>query len=338
MLIVCNNDPIAHDARDRWVGGPLSGAVAVEYISLPCSLKQLARAIESLLQSHQSFAAASAFPCVDAFDVTSCENGERNILPHSQIDLEPSSVGDGDMTPIAIAPTAVLDVNTEQIPHEDISITHTELTDKSTTHDTTLPVQPNPLPSVQLPLHGTRDSSVAVRPHSIRCDSILQVARVGDNEHSQASVVDTPLPPAVKRTANDPVLLIVDDNAINLQLLTMFAKKHKYSYITADDGDAAVKAFQSAHEASSLSPSPTSDNTVPTVVLMDINMPRMDGYAATQLIRKYEKRHNMAPATIFAVTALQSEAARVEAFGSGFDKFVTKPVKLKQLAKMIQEV
>jgi signal transduction histidine kinase/CheY-like chemotaxis protein len=337
MLIVCNNDPTAHDARDRWIGGPLGGAVAVEYISLPCSLKQLGRAIESLLQSHKSIAAASAFPCVDALDVTSRDNGEQIRLPHSRIDLEPSSGGDGDMTPIAIAPTAVLDVNTEHIPHEDISITHTELADKSAMHDMKLSVQPNPLPSLQLPLRGTRDSTVAGRPQSIRCDSILQGAQ--DNEHSQPSSVDTPLPPAVKRPVNDPVLLIVDDNAINLQLLTMFAKKHKYSHITADDGDAAVKAFQSAHEASSLSPSPSPspDNSVPTVVLMDINMPRMDGYAATQLIRKYEKKHNMAPATIFAVTALQSEAARVEAFGSGFDKFVSKPVKLKQLAKMIQE-
>jgi signal transduction histidine kinase/CheY-like chemotaxis protein len=334
MLIICNNDPIAHDARDRWIGDPLSGAVAVEYISLPCPLKQLARAIESLLQSHKGLAAAPV-PCVDASDATSCENSERIKLPHSQIDLEPSAVGNGDIPPIAMAPAAVLDVNTEQIPHEDITITHKGLTDKSATHDMNLSVQENPLPSVQLPLRETRGSPVAVRPHSTRCDSMLQVARVGDYEHSQASAVDTPLPPAVKRAANNPVLLIVDDNAINLQLLTMFAKKHKYTYITADDGDAAVKAFQSAHEASSLSPS--SENCVPTVVLMDINMPRMDGYESTQLIRKYEKKHNMAPATIFAVTALQSEAARVEAFGSGFDKFVSKPVKLKQLAKMIQE-
>jgi CheY-like chemotaxis protein len=128
-------------------------------------------------------------------------------------------------------------------------------------------------------------------------------------------------------------LLIVDDNAINLQLLTMFATKHKYSHVTACDGDAAFKAFQSAHEASALS----SDDSVPNIVLMDINMPLMDGYESTQLIRKYEKKHHMTPATIFAVTALQSEAARVEAFGSGFDKFLSKPVKLKQLAKLIQE-
>jgi CheY-like chemotaxis protein len=70
---------------------------------------------------------------------------------------------------------------------------------------------------------------------------------------------------------------------------------------------------------------------------MDINMPVMDGYEAAQRIRAYEKKHNMQPAKIFAVTALQSEAAQTEAFGSGFDMFLSKPIKLKSLAKLIQD-
>jgi CheY-like chemotaxis protein len=45
----------------------------------------------------------------------------------------------------------------------------------------------------------------------------------------------------------------------------------------------------------------------------------------------------MKPAKIFAVTALQSEAAQTEAFGSGFDMFLSKPIKLKSLAKLIQD-
>jgi CheY-like chemotaxis protein len=66
-------------------------------------------------------------------------------------------------------------------------------------------------------------------------------------------------------------------------------------------------------------------------------MPVMDGYEAVQRIRAYENKHNMKPAKIFAVTALQSEAAQVEAFGSGFDMFLSKPIKLKSLAKLIQD-
>jgi signal transduction histidine kinase/CheY-like chemotaxis protein len=339
MLIVCNNDPIAQQVRERWISDPLSGAMVVDFIALPCSLKHLARAIELLLQSHNSLATASTSPYADAADATGYVVGEEASrsahptmqLPYSRMDPGPDPAEDGEMTPIAVAATAFPDANTDHIAHSDDSITRTESADKPDTHNLALRGLANPLPSVQLPVIGLEVSPTAVRPQSTRCDSGLQSAR--DNERTQVSAINAAVLPAIKRGANDPVLLIVDDNAINLQLLTMFATKHKYSHVTACDGDAAFKAFQSAHEASSLSP----DDAVPTIVLMDINMPLMDGYESTQLIRKYEKKHNMTPATIFAVTALQSEAARVEAFGSGFDKFLSKPVKLKQLAKMIQE-
>ena len=70
---------------------------------------------------------------------------------------------------------------------------------------------------------------------------------------------------------------------------------------------------------------------------MDINMPVMDGYEAVQRIRAYENKHQMAPAKIIAVTALQSEAAQAEALGSGFDMFLSEPIKLKSLAKILQD-
>ena len=129
-----------------------------------------------------------------------------------------------------------------------------------------------------------------------------------------------------------PTLLLVDDNKVNLQLLTMYAKKRGYPYLSATDGQMAVNAYQQSHEDSQNGDSPA------TVVLMDINMPIMDGYEATQHIRTYEKKHSLAPATIIALTALGSEAAYQEAFGSGCDMFLTKPVKLKDLTKIIEDM
>jgi len=64
-------------------------------------------------------------------------------------------------------------------------------------------------------------------------------------------------------------------------------------------------------------------------------MPVMDGYEAVQKIRSYEKKHRMEASKIIAVTALQSEAARAEAYGSGFNMFLSKPIKLQDLAKLI---
>jgi CheY-like chemotaxis protein len=116
----------------------------------------------------------------------------------------------------------------------------------------------------------------------------------------------------------------------------MFAKKAGYPHITSADGKQALNAYCSAHEASLLPSEPDSVG-IPNVILMDINMPVMDGYESTQRIRQYENKHRLPPATVIAVSALQSEAAHAEAFGSGFNMFLSKPVKLKQLAKIIHE-
>jgi CheY-like chemotaxis protein len=125
---------------------------------------------------------------------------------------------------------------------------------------------------------------------------------------------------------------------VNLQLLVAFAKKNKYRYISALDGKIALDAFETAQK-NSLEPPASGEATdgIPTVILMDINMPVMDGYESVQRIRAYESKHHMTPAKIIAVTALQSEAAQTEAFGSGFDMFLSKPIKLKSLAKIIQD-
>ena len=86
---------------------------------------------------------------------------------------------------------------------------------------------------------------------------------------------DPSTPAAAQTTARLPTLLLVDDNKVNLQLLTMYAKKRKYPYLEAIDGQLAVNAYQKAHEDSS---SPTTSgadtsSTIPAIILMDINMP-----------------------------------------------------------------
>jgi CheY-like chemotaxis protein len=143
-------------------------------------------------------------------------------------------------------------------------------------------------------------------------------------------------------TAKTPILLLVDDNNINLKLLATFAKKYKYPYVTAQNGQLAVDAFENAHRniGSSSSTGTQDIRTVvtgmPNIIIMDINMPVMDGYEAVQRIRSYEKKQQIRASRIIAVTALQSEAAQAEAFGSGFDMFLSKPLRMKDLAKLIE--
>jgi CheY-like chemotaxis protein len=134
-----------------------------------------------------------------------------------------------------------------------------------------------------------------------------------------------------------PVLLLVDDNNINLQLLRTYAKKRKYPYLSAVDGQLALDAYIQAHEKLNSNTAPAAENLGrPSIVLMDINMPNMDGYESTQRIRAYERKHQLSPSKIIALTALSSGAAHKEAFGSGFDMFMTKPIKFKDLTEIIE--
>lgn len=214
-----------------------------------------------------------------------------------------------------------------------------------------VPPSVNPLTSPQ---------EVPIRPKIRPSKSYKGSERARANSRAQESLVSGALvQPHGQRPANEqqtkgvfpssisppknasPMLLLVDDNKVNLQLLTMYAKKQGYPYISATDGQMAVDAYQKAHEDSHLphGKSPTaSDSRIPDIILMDINMPVMDGYEATQHIRTYEKKHSLQAATIIALTALGSEAAYQEAFGSGCDMFLTKPVKLKDLTKIIEEM
>lgn len=76
----------------------------------------------------------------------------------------------------------------------------------------------------------------------------------------------------------------------------------------------------------------------PNVVLMDINMPVMDGFEAARAIRRFEKASGTPRATIIAVTGLGDTAAREQSFTSGMDLFLTKPVKMKDVTEILAKL
>ncbi|CAK3934150.1 Hybrid signal transduction histidine kinase B [Lecanosticta acicola] len=160
-------------------------------------------------------------------------------------------------------------------------------------------------------------------------------------------------------------LLLVDDNPINLQLLVTYAEKFGHRKTVATDGQQAVDAYKTAClEGSASSPSSdqgqkpemvrndsgndssqavtneveTLQTSKPNVILMDINMPCLNGFEATRQIRGFEKMMGIEPATIIALTGLGSASAQQEAFSSGFDMFLTKPVRLKELTKILDGI
>ncbi|KAI1341181.1 hypothetical protein F5Y15DRAFT_406589 [Xylariaceae sp. FL0016] len=120
-----------------------------------------------------------------------------------------------------------------------------------------------------------------------------------------------------------PRILLVDDNGINLRLLVTFMRKIKLPYAEAVDGLEALTIFKNAKEPFDF-------------VLMDLQMPVMDGLESTKKIREFEKEMGVAtPATIIAITGVGNETARKEAIDVGMSEFLTKPVKFKALQQLL---
>ncbi len=113
-------------------------------------------------------------------------------------------------------------------------------------------------------------------------------------------------------------LLIVDDNELNLITFSDFLNAKGYQVHNARDGAEAV------HLATSLSPD---------LILMDIQMPGMDGLEATRRIRKIKTLQGV---PIIALTALAMPSDRELCLNAGASDYVSKPVSLKSLEKIVQ--
>lgn len=172
--------------------------------------------------------------------------------------------------------------------------------------------------------------------------SDLPINRSTPKDSTADGSVTSPLNSTPEIRKPDVFVLLVDDNRINLQLLSTFVKKQQhYKFETAMDGLQAFEAYQAgllrAVPSASLPDDSTPQPRAYDFVLMDVNMPIMDGLESTRCIRAFEQTHNLQPATIIALTGMASASARQEAFASGIDLFLTKPVRLKELTSILEK-
>ncbi|CAN9362440.1 unnamed protein product [Alternaria alternata] len=124
----------------------------------------------------------------------------------------------------------------------------------------------------------------------------------------------------------DPVIshtLIVDDNLLNRRLLIAYMKKNGLQFEEASNGQEALDKYREGSRKFD-------------VILMDMSMPVMDGMSATRAIREYERDNNMPRCSIVALTGLVSSSAKLEAWSSGIDHFMTKPVNFKALGELLK--
>ncbi len=187
-----------------------------------------------------------------------------------------------------------------------------------------LPEQIGSAPSTSL--QSESSLSVSESPSSASPASPYPPIRRQESERwsSQPREAESPRPAtSFTHCANAAPFLIVDDNDINLKLLSTYLSRKSYPFITAVDGITAVEAYKAARGKFSC-------------IFMDIQMPRMDGMAATRMIREYEREKQLEAVTVVALTGLATEEKQREAEASGINEFFAKPVRLKALDVILE--
>jgi len=118
------------------------------------------------------------------------------------------------------------------------------------------------------------------------------------------------------------LVLIVDDVASNRLLASRLIGKLGHRVLVAENGEEAVACWEQES---------------PDVILMDIQMPVLDGIDATQRIRELESGH-LKPVKIIASTAGAFKADRTRCLEAGMDEYITKPIKIQELNRVLGEI
>lgn len=115
-------------------------------------------------------------------------------------------------------------------------------------------------------------------------------------------------------------ILLAEDSLANQKLAVGLLTKWKHNVTVANNGREAVDAVQNRHY---------------DIVLMDVQMPELDGLSATQEIRKLQAQKKVSPFPIVAMTAHAMKGDRERCLEAGMDDYVSKPVRPRQLATVI---
>jgi two-component system cell cycle response regulator DivK len=122
----------------------------------------------------------------------------------------------------------------------------------------------------------------------------------------------------IEKDSTDRTVLVVEDGEDARYLMRLELERFGYLVIEAEDGKQAVEVAQRDR---------------PDIILMDLSLPIMDGFAATEIIRASD---GLEAVPIIAVTAHQETDFRAGAKAAGFDAYVTKPIDINWLSELIQ--
>lgn len=117
-------------------------------------------------------------------------------------------------------------------------------------------------------------------------------------------------------------VLLAEDDLVSMNIVSIILRKNGFEVIEVENGQKIIEAF---------------DRETFDLIIMDINMPYVDGYSATSIIRSKEKKLNL-HTPIIAMTAYALAGDREKCLKSGMDEYISKPVDINMLLETIQRV
>jgi CheY-like chemotaxis protein len=118
-------------------------------------------------------------------------------------------------------------------------------------------------------------------------------------------------------------VLVAEDHEGNIIAVMEFLQIEGYEVVMAKNGEVAVKYYQSSSF---------------DIILMDVQMPRMDGLTATRLIKEIEAKQNKRPTPILGMTANAMREDRDRCLAAGMDDYISKPMRLDELSSKIKKL
>lgn len=115
-------------------------------------------------------------------------------------------------------------------------------------------------------------------------------------------------------------ILVVEDNPMNMKVVLMTLKRHGYTMLEAVDGEEALEV---------------ATREKPDLVLMDIQLPKMDGLEVT---RKLRQMPDFKQTPIIALSSYAMKGDREKGMEAGFDDYLSKPVNTRELPKVVEDM
>lgn len=157
-----------------------------------------------------------------------------------------------------------------------------------------------------------------------RRTDLIKTISIANHRMKEAAIPtqQIPSPPPTDMRGSPRQILVAEDSPDNQMLIRSYLRDTDYQLDIVDNGAQAVgKVKETRYD----------------VVIMDMQMPVMDGFAATRAIRQWEEDHQLAPVPIIALTALALKEEAAKSLKAGCTVHMTKPIRKKTLLDILKQ-